>query len=64
MAEKPKFGPRKPIGIKIQGKIKPPAGKPKITLASGLSEQAIRVFELAREQHLAMINQARQLATD
>ncbi len=55
MADKPKFGPRKPIGVKVQEKIKPPVGNPTIKLASGLSEQAIAVFKLARKQHKAMI---------
>ena len=55
MDDKPKFGPRKPIGVKIQGKMQPPAGNPTVKLASGLSERAIAVFKLARKQHKAMI---------
>ncbi len=57
MADKPKFGPRPPIGVKVQGRMKPPAGKPTYKLASGLSERAIRLFKLAKAQHQAMTGQ-------
>ena len=55
MLNKPKFGPRKPIGVKIQIKLKPADVESTVKLACGLSEQAIAVFKLARKQHKAMI---------
>ena len=55
MPIKPEFGPRKPIGVKIQTKMKPQVAKSTVKLASGLSEEAIAVFKLARKQHKAMI---------
>ena len=57
MADKPKFGPRPPIGFKVQGRMKAPAGTPTPKSASGLSERAIKLFKIAKAQHKVMTGQ-------